>query len=205
MFNSKIPELGKTWVEVDGVVYGAQPDDIGPIGGGSGYRDQIAPVDKQIRTLDELIDALGSANSGDTLYLDGEAEIDCTERVYIEELVLEVPGGVTVASNRGAGESEGALIYSDCLKTRPLFRAMGPKVRFSGLRIAGPNPKRCLEHHRRSFGVEPDYEGGRGHDYYYKSNQKISDLSYEEFKGKLQKILARKWNTVIVGREDYQG
>lgn len=45
---------------------------------------------------------------------------------------------------------------------------------------------------------------GLGHDYYYKSNQKISDLTYSEFKNKLKKILAREWNTVIVGREDYQ-
>ncbi len=168
MFNAKIPELGKTWVEVDGVVCGAQPNDIGPIGGGSGYRNQIASADKQIRTLDELIDGLGKANAGDTLYLDGEAEIDCTERVYIEQLVLEVAEGITLASNRGEGESQGALIYSDCLKTRPLFRTMGPNVRFSGLRIAGPNPKRCLEHHRRSFGIDPQWKGGLGRDYYYK-------------------------------------
>lgn len=168
MFNAQIPELGKTWVESEDAVCGAQSDDIGPIGGGSGYRDLIKPTDNPIQTLDELIGALSRARSGDILYLDGKAEIDCTERVYIEQLVLEVPEGVTLASNRGEGECEGALIFSDCLKTRPLFRTMGEKVRFSGLRIAGPNPKRCMEHHRRSFGVEPIYEGGLGRDYYYK-------------------------------------
>ncbi len=168
MFNAQIPKLGKTWIEKEGVVCGAQPNEMGPIGGGAGYQNQIEPRNQTIRTLDELIDGLREAQSGDTLYLDGGAEIDCTERIYIEQLVLEVPGGVTVASNRGQGASQGALIFSDCLRTRPLFRAMGPKVRFSGLRIAGPNPKRCLEHHRRSFGVEPPWKGGLGRDYYYK-------------------------------------
>jgi hypothetical protein len=44
-----------------------------------------------------------------------------------------------------------------------MIRASGPDVCISGLRIRGPNPKRYMEHHRRSFG-----EGGGGHDYYYK-------------------------------------
>lgn len=169
MFDAKIPELGKTWTEVDGIVCGAQPDDVGPIGGGAGYRDLMAAPDQPIRTLDELIAALSDAKSGDVLFLAGDARIDCTELVAIEKLVLEVPEGVTLASNRGEGESEGALILSDWFATRPLFRVMGPNVRFTGLRVAGPNPKRCLEHHRRSFSVEGhDRENRLGHEYYYK-------------------------------------
>jgi hypothetical protein len=82
--------------------------------------------------------------------------------VYIEQLVLEIPGGVTLASNRGDKESEGALIYSDALKTTRLIRPMGPDVRITGLRIRGPNPKRYMDHHHRSFAE------GRGHKYYYK-------------------------------------
>jgi hypothetical protein len=39
---------------------------------------------------------------------------------------------------------------------------MGPDVRITGLPIRGPNPKRYLDHHRRSFAE------GRGHEYYYK-------------------------------------
>uniref|UniRef100_UPI00404A15F0 hypothetical protein n=1 Tax=Cephaloticoccus sp. TaxID=1985742 RepID=UPI00404A15F0 len=118
--------------------------------------------------MDELVAALATAQEGEVLFLDGAAEIDCTEMVYVEQLVLEVPGGVTLVSDRGTDGSEGALIVSDCLKTRPLFRTLGPNVRFSGLRIVGPNPKRCMEHHRRSFGPPPLHHGGRGHEYYYK-------------------------------------
>jgi hypothetical protein len=118
--------------------------------------------------LDELVAALATAQEGEVLFLDGAAVIDCTEMVYVEQLVLEVPGGVTLVSDCGTDGSEGALIVSDCLKTRPLFRTLGPNVRFSGLRIVGPNPKRCMEHHRRSFGPPPLHHGGRGHEYYYK-------------------------------------
>lgn len=105
---------------------------------------------------------MGNAKAGDVVYVDGSAKIDCTIRIYIENLVLEIPEGVTLASNRGMGNSRGGMILSDTFATRPLIRVMGPNVRVTGLRIAGPNPKPCLEHHRRCF-VE-----GRGHEYYYK-------------------------------------
>lgn len=168
MFGLTMPSLRGTWTEIDGEAFGAQPDATGPIGGGAGYAARVLAAGDPIATLDELIARLAAAKAGEVLWLEGGAVIDCTERVYIEELVLAVPGGVTLASNRGEDGSEGALILSDCFKTRPLFRTAGPDVRFSGLRIAGPNPKRCLEHHRRSFGVAPDHKGGRGHEYYYK-------------------------------------
>jgi len=83
-------------------------------------------------------------------------------RVYIEGLVIEIPEGVTLASDRGQGNSKGGMILSDTFKTRPLISAAGPNVRITGLRIRGPNPKPHLEHHRRSFAE------GRGHEYYYK-------------------------------------
>jgi hypothetical protein len=34
-------ELGTTWVERDGAISGAQPNEVGPIGGGPGYRNRI--------------------------------------------------------------------------------------------------------------------------------------------------------------------
>ncbi len=169
MFATRMPKLGQTWVSVDGVICGAQADDLGEIGGGSEYRNRVEPTSELIDSLDELITRLRDAKSGDVLFLDGSAELDCTTLVGIEKLVLEVPGGVTIASNRGERGSAGALIFSDWFATRPLFRVMGPNVRFSGLRIAGPNPKRCLEHHRRSFAIEGHNRENRlGHEYYYK-------------------------------------
>ncbi|HEC02588.1 MAG TPA: hypothetical protein ENI81_03530 [Phycisphaerales bacterium] len=152
-----------TWVKVDDVVYGARPDDRGPIGGGHGYADVVAGGDYTAENLEELLDALSKAKAGEIVFIDGETVIDLTAMIYIEQLVLEIPAGVTLAGNRGRGKSKGALLTSDALKTPVMIRAAGPDVRITGLRIQGPNPKRYLDHHRRSFGP-----GGAGHSYYYK-------------------------------------
>jgi len=152
-----------TWVEIDGVVYGAKPDHRGPIGGGKGYSNIITKGDYTVNDLDALLDALSKAKTGQIVFIPGEATIDLTARIYIEQLVLEIPEGVTLASDRGNGKSQGALLTSDALKTPEMIRAAGPDVRVTGLRIRGPNPKRYLDHHRRSFGP-----GGPGHSYYYK-------------------------------------
>ena len=152
-----------TWREIGGVVYGAKPDELGPIGGGAGYKRVVTSGDYTVADLDSLLDALSKAKPGQVVFIRGEAEIDLTTRIYIEKLVLNVPAGVTLASNRGASGSEGALLTSDALQTPLMIRARGEKVRITGLRIRGPNPKRYLDHHRRAFGP-----GGGGHAYYYK-------------------------------------
>jgi len=162
MFNAIIPELGQTWVDINGQICGAKPDERGQIGGGVGYANLLTPTTEPITTLDGLLEALKNAKPGDVVYVDGNAEIDCTVRVYIEKLVLEIPENITLASNRGQGDSKGGMIFSDTFATSPLMRVMGSNVRITGLRIGGPNPKPCLEHHRRSFAE------GRGHEYYYK-------------------------------------
>jgi hypothetical protein len=151
-----------TSLEINGRIYGARADELGPIGGGSGYAPIVTQGDFRVANLDQLLNALQKAKPGQVVFLPGETEIDCTARVYIESLVLELPGGVTLAGNRGQEGSPGALIYSDALKTPTLIRVTGPDARITGLRIRGPNPKRYLDHHRRSFAE------GRGHEYYYK-------------------------------------
>ena len=35
------------------------------------------------------------------VFIPGDTEIDLTARIYIEQLVLEVPAGVTLAGDRG--------------------------------------------------------------------------------------------------------
>ena len=162
MFGSEMEPLGQTWIEISGEVCGARADERGPIGGGEGYKCAVSSPVNAVSTLDQLLEALAQARPGDVVYVAGEAEIDCTERVYVESLVLEIPEGVTLAGNRGTDGSAGGMILCDTFDTRPLIRATGPDVRVTGLRIKGPNPKRCLEHHNRSF------REGRGHEYYYK-------------------------------------
>jgi hypothetical protein len=152
-----------TWVEIDNVVYGAKPDGRGPLGGGKGYANAVAGGDFIVKDLDALLEALSKAKAGQVVFIPGETTIDLTARIYIDQLVLEVGGGVTLAGDRGRGASEGALLTSDALKTPVMIRAAGPDVRITGLRIQGPNSKQFLDHHRRSFG-----RGGAGHEYYYK-------------------------------------
>ncbi|MFH1920430.1 MAG: hypothetical protein ABIP48_11160 [Planctomycetota bacterium] len=152
-----------TWLEIDGVTYGARADERGPIGGGEGYTNVVTQGDYTVKDLDSLLDALSKATAGQVVFIPGEPAIDLTARIYIEQLALNVPEGVTLAGDRGRDGSQGALLTSDALKTPVMIRAMGPGVRITGLRIRGPNTKRYLEHHRRAFGP-----GGDGHAYYYK-------------------------------------
>jgi len=156
-------ELGQTWVEIDGQVYGAQANDLGPIGGGKGYTRNVTTGTYTVSNAAELIAALGKAKSGETVFVEGESEIDLSVRVVAEAFVLEIPEGVTLASDRGLRGSSGALIYSDAFKTRPLIQPAGSNVRITGLRLRGPDPKLRMELHRRSF-----RDGGGGHEYYYK-------------------------------------
>ncbi len=152
-----------TWVEIDGLTYGAKADDRGPIGGGDGYVSIITKGDFDVTDLDDLLEALTKAKAGQTVFIPAETEIDLTARIYIEQLVLEVPEGVTLAGDRGHNNSKGALLTSDALRTPVMIRAAGLDVRITGLRLRGPNSKRYLGHHKRSFG-----QGGDGHKYYYK-------------------------------------
>ena len=59
-----------------------------PLGGGTGYTETIRPTGSPISHLDELIEALAGARSGDTIYVAGDAVIECTERIHVEELML---------------------------------------------------------------------------------------------------------------------
>ncbi len=152
-----------TWVEIDGQVFGARPDARGPIGGGDGYLEVVTTGDFSVRDTDALLAALAQAEAGQTVFIPGDVTLDLTARIYISELVLQIPAGVTLASDRGHNGSPGALLVSDALETPVMLEALGEDVRISGLRLVGPNPKRHLEHHRRSFG-----QAGEGRDYYYK-------------------------------------
>jgi hypothetical protein len=154
---------GPTWIMLNHELYGAKADEGGEIGGGAGYARTVATGDYIVTDLEALLAALAQAKPGEVVFIPGETEIDLTTRIYIEQLALEVPGGVTLAGNRGVQGSPGALLTSDALKTPVMIRAAGPGVRIAGLRVRGPNAKRYLDHHRRSFGP-----GDGGPQYYYK-------------------------------------
>ncbi len=153
---------GPTYREVDNRIYGARADEQGAIGGVD-YKQIFTTGDHVADSVERLTEALAKAKSGEVVFIPSGTVIDLTTLIYIDELVLEIPGGVTLAGDRGHEGSEGALICSDALKTPVMIRAAGPDVRITGLRIQGPNAKRQMEHHRRSFAT-----GGGGHAYYYK-------------------------------------
>lgn len=154
--------VGQTWVERDGQVYGARPDARGPIGGGAGYQPVVTHGEVTVRTVEELIQALKQAKPGQVIFIPGTVELDLTGWVLAEQLALEIPGGVTLASDRGHNGSAGALLFSDELKTPALIRVLGAKVRITGLRLRGPDPLMRLDFHRRCFSP-----GGPGHTLYY--------------------------------------
>jgi len=160
-------DLGQTWVEIGGKVYGAKPDDLGPIGGGAGYTRIVTGGDYRVKTVDELIEALKQAQAGQVVFLDPAEDYDCTTLIFAEKLVLEVPEGVTLASNRGQDGSPGAVLYSDAFQTSPLVRAKGPNVRVTGLWVRGPDPKPRLEHHSRAFNAARGDSKAQS-EYYYR-------------------------------------
>jgi len=191
VFNAKQPKLKQTWREIHGDVYGAKPNTSGPIGGGIGYANLVKPTQDPVTSLDALSDALKNARSGDIVYLHGKAKIDFTIRVHVENMVLEIPEEVTLASNRGEDGAKGGMIFSNSFATRPLIRAVGPNVRITGLRLGGPNPMPCLEHHHRSFAER------RGHQYYYKFP--VSDgISCDQFKLEIDNCELGGWSHAAI-------
>lgn len=157
----------RTWVKIAGEIYGARPDERGPIGGGKGYQNTITDGNIRVRTVDELAAALKTAQPGQTVFLPGDSEFECTDLIFAEDFHVDVPASVTLAGDRGFRGSPGALIYSDAFSTKPLIRILGPGARITGLRLRGPDPKRRLEHHKRSFNAARG-DDKQQHDYYYR-------------------------------------
>ena len=173
-------DIGQTWVEIEGDIYGAKPSELGPIGGGEGYQRILTDGDYRVSTADELIAALKEAKSGEVIYVEPGSHIDCSTLVFAEKLVLEIPEGVTLASNRGHEGSSGAMISSDAFATRPFIRTLGPNVRITGLWIRGPDPKRRTLHAGRSFKPERG-DNKVQHEYYYRFP--VSEGIYSKFSG----------------------
>ena len=125
--------------------FGCEANPTGdPIGGGPGYRHIVAPPASQVKTADGLLDALAKAKAGQVVYVADDARIDLSGRQNIL-----IPGGVTLASGRGRSGSQGALLFSNELKTFPMLQAGGEKVRVTGLRLRGPDPDRRTDQMRR--------------------------------------------------------
>ncbi len=123
-------DLGKTWVEIDGQVYGARPCELGPIGGGEGYHDIYTTGDITVTNLDEFRAALQQAEAGQVIWVPDGVEIDLTDQPAVS-----IPGGVTLAGGRGNNGSPGALLKR--MGSGWMLTTGGDHVRVTGLRFEG--------------------------------------------------------------------
>jgi hypothetical protein len=148
--------------EVPDEVFGAEPNPTcNPIGGGEGYSDAFSATDPRVtavvRTKAELLSALGSAASGDVVFVAGDAVIDMNGSPF-----AKVREGITVASDRGRSGSKGALIKmstpGDNWET-PIFSVQGDNVRFTGLQLEGEN-------YVQDYGNNDVYPGSIGEQHY---------------------------------------
>lgn len=119
--------------------YEANPSS-NPAGGGVNYGQIYTTGDYRVSSTDQLVNALNHASSGQVIYIIPNSTIDVTKLHQ-----QSVPAGVTIASDRGNAGSLGALIYMDYNTTSinhatySIFRTAGNNVRFTGLRMQGPD------------------------------------------------------------------
>ncbi|MGD9497508.1 MAG: hypothetical protein AB7Y46_14500 [Armatimonadota bacterium] len=112
--------------------FGCEDNPTGdPIGGGPGYRDIHRTGDFVVTSADELVEALAVAQAGQVVFVPGGLELDLTDLG-----TLEIPGGVTLAGDRGADGSEGALLIARGQR-QTLLSTAGEDVRVTGLRFEG--------------------------------------------------------------------
>lgn len=116
-----------------------------PIGGGQAYGNKITQdqADTVVRSSGELISAMGSATSGEIIFIPGDAEIDMTGQKEIDFGA----SNVTLASNRGVNGSPGGLIYTNDKETAnvdPLINSSNDNMRVTGLRMRGDTPDEVL-------------------------------------------------------------
>lgn len=97
------------------------------------FKSKIGPPTTTVSSADELKNALKKAVAGNIIYVKDDAQIDLSDNTP-----LTVPTGVTLCSGRGKDRSQGALIFSNTLKTDPMFIAAS-NVKIVGLRIKGPD------------------------------------------------------------------
>ena len=144
--------------------------DGNPIGGGAGY-DAIVTTGTHIVSTDigwAAFKALVEARkSGDVVFIHSSVTMDLTN---LNGDAILVPGGVTIASDRGHNGSEGALLYSNQVKfggngyDRPVFVTTGTGCRFTGFTFRGPygesgNYSPTDETGRRvKFGIVSNYD-----------------------------------------------
>ena len=136
---SETEDTGQAWVRPDRPDTKSPPPDASwRFGGGVDYPDTIDPswpIVTRVSTLAGLKSALEGAQSGDIVWVEGTATLD-----FSGESVC-VPGGVTLASDRGLGP--GALLTTSETRKVPILKPCGDEVRITGFRIRGADDETC--------------------------------------------------------------
>jgi len=104
------------------------------LGGGEGYDDIIDADDADyvVSDKDELTTALTEVASGEVVFIDPDATLD------MSNTSLDVPEGVTVASDRGSDGSDGAMLETAQGSEPAELFTMQAESRITGLRMRGP-------------------------------------------------------------------
>ncbi len=109
------------------------------VGGGFNYKLAINRVNANytVSNSRDLVDALTNALAGDIIYIAQNIDVTDLPRPLV------IPGGVTIASNRGWNTNLGAKIIDKKFVSfdneQPLFITNGENIRITGLQICGPN------------------------------------------------------------------
>jgi hypothetical protein len=150
--------------------YGAEAsNDTGsPIGGGAGYYDIFTQNDPRITitvtTRDQLLNAIASATSGDVIFIPSNVSIDLSYPYIDLNPGVNIPGGITIASDRGYGGSLGGRIfqirpsYEPKTSIQRMFTVTGNNVRITGLRLEGSNKDQLSAGYIVRYGI---IAGGR--------------------------------------------
>lgn len=131
-----------------------------PIGGGAGYNDivdaqasgLITVASADFASLKSAVDAAGNSSTAKTVYVPDGFEIDMTG-----QLPLKIPANVTLASGRGNGNSQGAMLYITSNRASahyaPILLTGGENVKITGLRIRGVDGSRLSNAANLSTGI----------------------------------------------------
>ncbi len=127
-------------------------DDPNPIGGGYGYSDILTAADADIvitsfTTINNFKQTIETAPPGSIIYINDNVTINLTGQYAATGAnSIRIPAGVTIASGRGNGSSQGALIFTDDFDFytsisnagQPAFVCNGDNIRLTGFRFKGP-------------------------------------------------------------------
>lgn len=110
--------------------------------GGLTYPQFNKQVTRTVKNTAELISCIATAKDGDVIYLLPNGNFDLTKNTG-----MVISKSISLISDRGSNNSEGATIYSNSLDVNPLIYVKAQKVVIRGVKIKGPDGEHINKHH----------------------------------------------------------